>query len=284
MLAAVITLGVLGLSFGALLVYASKKFAVYVDPRELAVEAALPGVNCGSCGEAGCSSFAHSLVTGKIAASACTVANAETKEKLGGIMGVSVDTSDIKSAMVLCYATPDDSANMYNYSGIETCKAVSMVAGGNKKCSFGCLGLGDCERVCPSGAIVIKNDLAWINESKCISCELCVKECPRHIIAMVPIAKKIHVMCSSCDDVKTTKVNCNIGCNACKICEKKCEDDAIHVINNHAIIDYAKCTQCGICVEKCPRKIIKDSKAYQGHPVGAPPPPVKEKAPKPAEA
>ncbi len=28
--------------------------------------------------------------------------------------------------------------------------------------------------------------------------------------------------------------------------------------DNNASIDYTKCTSCGICVEKCPRKLITD--------------------------
>ena len=41
------------------------------------------------------------------------------------------------------------------------------------------------------------------------------------------------------------------------MCEKVCESDAIHVENNCAKIDYSKCTACGKCVEKCPKKVIK---------------------------
>jgi ferredoxin len=49
---------------------------------------------------------------------------------------------------------------------------------------------------------------------------------------------------------------CAVGCIACKLCEKACSFDAIHVIDNLAVIDYSKCTSCGKCVAACPRKII----------------------------
>jgi heterodisulfide reductase subunit A-like polyferredoxin len=49
---------------------------------------------------------------------------------------------------------------------------------------------------------------------------------------------------------------CSAGCIACKICEKNCEFDAIHVEDAVAHIDYEKCTRCGKCAEKCPKKII----------------------------
>ena len=45
------------------------------------------------------------------------------------------------------------------------------------------------------------------------------------------------------------------------MCERVCESDAIKVNNNNAVIDYSKCTGCGKCAEKCPKKIIKVYKA-----------------------
>lgn len=42
----------------------------------------------------------------------------------------------------------------------------------------------------------------------------------------------------------------------CMMCTKQCEFGAITVENNIAHIDYDKCTGCGKCAEKCPKKII----------------------------
>ena len=54
----VVSLGGLGLLFGAGLAYASQKFAVEVDPRVTAIRDVLPGANCGGCGVPGsCQSF-----------------------------------------------------------------------------------------------------------------------------------------------------------------------------------------------------------------------------------
>ncbi len=49
---------------------------------------------------------------------------------------------------------------------------------------------------------------------------------------------------------------CKKGCIGCKLCEKECKFDAIHVVDNHAIIDYEKCKNCGACARKCPRGVI----------------------------
>jgi len=50
LLASIISLGVLGLIFGGGLAYASRRFAVEVDPRIAEVEEVLPGANCAACG------------------------------------------------------------------------------------------------------------------------------------------------------------------------------------------------------------------------------------------
>ena len=54
---------------------------------------------------------------------------------------------------------------------------------------------------------------------------------------------------------KVMKV-CEVGCIGCKLCEKQCQFDAIHVLDNVAHIDQEKCTGCGACAAKCPKKII----------------------------
>ena len=40
-------------------------------------------------------------------------------------------------------------------------------------------------------------------------------------------------------------------CTGCKLCEKNCEQGAIHVVDNHAVIDYDKCNNCGKCADVC---------------------------------
>lgn len=49
---------------------------------------------------------------------------------------------------------------------------------------------------------------------------------------------------------------CSTGCIGCRMCQKVCPADAIVVENNLAWIDPEKCTNCGACAEKCPKKII----------------------------
>lgn len=40
-------------------------------------------------------------------------------------------------------------------------------------------------------------------------------------------------------------------CKGCRICEKNCAHDAIHVVDRIAQIDYSKCVGCGQCIAMC---------------------------------
>ena len=80
--------------------------------------------------------------------------------------------------------------------------------------------------------------------------------CPKNLIELVPYEAMHLVQCNSRDKGKDVMNACSVGCIACHLCEKNCPSDAIHVENNIAYIDQEKCTGCGICAEKCPKKII----------------------------
>lgn len=41
------------------------------------------------------------------------------------------------------------------------------------------------------------------------------------------------------------------NCTACKVCEKNCAHDAVHVVDKVAVINYDKCVGCGQCVAVC---------------------------------
>ncbi len=51
-----------------------------------------------------------------------------------------------------------------------------------KACSVACIGCGKCEQVCAFDAIVIKNNLAYIDYEKCKLCRKCVTVCPTNAI------------------------------------------------------------------------------------------------------
>ena len=120
----------------------------------------------------------------------------------------------------------------------------------------GCLGLGDCAAACEKDCIRIQDGLAVICTEECISCGKCAKACPNGLITLRSEKKKVDVLCSSKDMGKTAMQACQHACIGCKKCEKICKFDAIHVIDNHAVIDYDKCRSCGLCVKECPKQCI----------------------------
>lgn len=277
---AIVSIGGLGIVFGAILGFASKIFAVDEDPRVGQVQECLPGANCGGCGYPGCGGLATAIVAGKAPVNACAPGGAKAAAAIAEVMGVVAEETEPTVAFVKCGGTCDKAQNKYNYDGIDDCIMAAQLAGASSKaCAYGCMGLGSCVKACKFNAIKIENGVAVIDPDLCVSCGKCVSTCPKHIIEIVPKKKKVKVQCSSKDMGKAVMSVCSAGCIGCKICEKTCKFDAIHVIDNIAVIDYDKCKNCGMCANKCPKKVIT------GYKVEAPKPaaPAAPEAPK-AEA
>lgn len=254
---AALVVGGTGLFIGLFLGFAGTKFAVEVDEREEAITGVLPGNNCGGCGYAGCSGLAAAIVKGEAEISGCPVGGAPVAAKIGEIMGLEAGESVRKTAFVKCAGTCDKAKQDYEYHGIHDCVMVNMMQnGGPKACNYGCLGEGTCVAACPFDAIHIVDGVAVVDKEACKACGKCVAACPKHLIELVPYDQKHLVQCSSQDKGKDVMKACSVGCIGCRMCVKVCEHDAITVVNNVAHIDPEKCTNCGACAAKCPKKII----------------------------
>ena len=253
----ILSIGGLGVVFGACLGIASEVFKVDEDPRIGEVLEALPGANCGGCGFPGCGGCASAIVAGTAPVNACPVGGAAVADKIGTIMGIEASSAEPVAAFVKCGGTCEKAKSKYEYFGINDCNMAVQLAGqGSKECSYGCLGLGSCVKACGFDAIHIVDGIAKVDTEKCVACGKCVTACPKHIIELLPVKKKVKVQCSSKDVGKTVMQSCSVGCISCKICEKNCPFDAIHVIDNLAVIDYDKCKACGICANKCPKGVL----------------------------
>lgn len=249
--------GVVGAVIGVILGVAGKKLEVEVDEKVELVRDLLPGNNCGACGYPGCDGLSQAIASGSAPANACPVANSEIHQQIAEVMGTEAEEKEKQVAFVKCAGTCDKTKNKSNYYGIQDCRKAALTPGGGpKECNYGCMGYGSCVRVCQFDAIHIVDGIALVDKEKCTACGLCIPECPKSIIELVPYNTNHFVRCNSNDKGKDVKAGCSIGCIGCKLCEKACEYDAVHVTDNLALIDYSKCTNCGECAKKCPTKVI----------------------------
>ena len=172
-------------------------------------------------------------------------------------MGVPAGTQERQTAFVKCAGTCEKAILDYDYTGIQDCTMASMMQnGGAKGCNAGCLGFGSCVAACPFDAIHVVDGIAVVDKEACKACGKCIAACPKHLIELIPYEQKTFVRCNSNAKGKVQLAICQSGCIGCRICEKNCEAGAITVTNFLAHIDADKYTECGVCVEKCPRKII----------------------------
>lgn len=257
-LIAAIVLGGIGLVFGIGLAVAGERFKVEVDPRLSQIMEVLPGSNCGACGYPGCEGCAKAILEGKAPYTACVVGGESVAKNIARVLGVNEDINIIKNvAFLKCQGGKGIVQEKFIYKGIETCKAANIVQNGPKGCPTGCLGFGDCERICPFDAIHIgDNGLPKIDIEKCTGCGLCVKTCPKGILTLLPVNIPLLLGCKSELPGPEARKVCNHACIGCGVCEKVCPKGAIKMDGRFPVIDYELCDGCGICVEKCPTKAL----------------------------
>jgi ferredoxin len=51
-----------------------------------------------------------------------------------------------------------------------------------KACSVGCIACHLCEKNCPSDAVHVVDNIAYIDQTKCTGCGICAEKCPKKII------------------------------------------------------------------------------------------------------
>ena len=254
----VISIGGLAVIFGALLGFSTKKFAVKVDPNVEKIQNVLPGTNCGGCGFAGCAGFAQAVAKHQAAYNGCPPGGAGTAAKIAETLGVDTAESVRRVAFIKCNGKEESVRRNYIYDGPKSCVAASQLAtGGNKTCSYSCIGLESCKNACLFNAIIMTESIAVVDEQKCTACGKCIAACPKGLIEMVPHKSKVRVLCNSRDTGRLVRRNCRAGCIGCALCSKNCPVEAIVVEDNLARIDYTKCISCFTCVGKCPTKSIK---------------------------
>jgi RnfABCDGE-type electron transport complex B subunit len=253
---ALISLGAIGLAFGLLLALASKVFHVETDPKIALVEDALPGAQCGACGQPGCSAYAEAVVKGEAEPTLCMPGGPSVAKAISEILGVEMGAFTPKVAVVQCKGGKREAKQRAEYQGIRDCNAAEVVSGGAKACVYGCLGFGTCVEACPFDAMGMSdNALPVVFEDKCTGCGNCVSACPRGILQLVPRSQPVYLGCVSRDKGKQVKAVCDVGCTGCAACSrpKRTPSGKIKMGENHPEVpedweDYK------LAVEKCPGK------------------------------
>ena len=261
-LVAVISLGAIGLISAIVLFVASKKFAVYEDPRIGEVAEVLPQANCGGCGYPGCAGFAEACVNaGSLEGKLCSVGGQPVMARVAAILGLEAASAEPKVAVVRCNGSCEHRPRTTRYDGVSSCAVANATYGGETDCTFGCLGCGDCVDACQFDAIHMNTEtgLPEVDENACTACGACVKACPRRIIELRPKGKnnrRVYVSCVNKDKGAQTRKACSVGCIGCGKCVKVCPFEAITLENNLAYIDPAKCKLCRKCEAECPQGAI----------------------------
>lgn len=224
LIAAAVLAGI-GLVLGVLIAVAVRIFKVETDPRIEAVAELLPGANCGGCGLAGCADFARNVVAGRINPAQCVAASQETRSAIARVLGVELTNSIPMVAVVCCSGSKANTLETPLYNGIADCVSASLVAGGPKACSYGCLGLSSCARACSFGAISVIDGLAVVDPALCVGCGHCAEICPRHVIKLVPAASRVDIYCSSPAKAADKRKVCASPCLGCRKCAKAFPDN-----------------------------------------------------------
>ncbi len=252
----VIVIGSAGFLCGLLLAIAARFLHVFEDPRIEKVTGFLPGANCGGCGYAGCADYAKAIVEKNAPANLCRPCSAAGALKIANLMGVEAKATEKMVAVVLCNGGDVRSRRAGLYNGLAECVSADMLSGAGKLCRYGCLGFGNCARVCPVGAIQTgAHNLAVVDPLRCISCGLCVKACPRNLIRLVPASHSVHILCRNRDRAVMTREACEVGCIACQKCVKASNGQGVHMEGMLAVVDYTVPLSHDL-VDVCPRHTI----------------------------
>lgn len=231
----------LGLVFGTILALSYRFLKVQEDPRIEEVEGMLPGSNCGACGEPGCRALAEKIVDGVVAPSKCTVSSPSGIEAIADFLGVEAGEQEKVVARLHCAGGTGRAFRVASYEGFESCRGAHLVGGGGLECTWGCLGLADCEEACTFDAIEMNAlKLPEVDPELCTACGDCVDACPRDLFSLVPVSQKLIVQCRAPLAADEARRVCQVACDACGRCAADAAPGLIRMENDLPVVDYAE--------------------------------------------
>ncbi|MEN3754280.1 electron transport complex subunit RsxB [Mangrovibacter sp. SLW1] len=160
---AIIPLALLGLFFGLILGYASRRFKVEDDPIVDKIDEILPQSQCGQCGYPGCRPYAEAVGKNGEQINRCAPGGEAVMVKIAGLMGVDPQPVEGSDA-----AEPE--------------RMLAVIDEDN------CIGCTKCIQACPVDAIVgATRAMHTVISDQCTGCNLCVAPCPTQCITLVPV-------------------------------------------------------------------------------------------------
>jgi Na+-translocating ferredoxin:NAD+ oxidoreductase RNF subunit RnfB len=238
LIAAIIMTG-MGVAFAVLLATADHFLKVEEDPRLEEVEELLPGNNCGACGEPGCQAFAAKLVNSEVTPGTCTVSSEEALVQIADFLGVEVGAGEKRVARLKCAGGEGLVGELAAYRGISSCRGAVLVDGGGQACTWGCLGLGDCEQACTFDAITMNwEGLPTVSVDACTACGDCVDVCPLDLFTLEPLANKLFVQCNSPLTGDDARLRCAVACDACGRCAADAPPGVIEIVDGLPVINW----------------------------------------------
>ena len=145
---AIASISVLGLVFGLILGYASRRFAVEDDPVVEKIDELLPQSQCGQCGYPGCRPYAEAIAKGEADINRCPPGGDEGVRRLAELLGREYKPLEQEEAA----AKP---------------KSVAVID------ETRCIGCTLCIQACPVDAIVgAAKQMHTVIDTQCTGCEL----------------------------------------------------------------------------------------------------------------
>jgi len=222
----------LGLIFAGILATAYKFLKVEEDPRLDILEGLLPGANCGACGEPGCRAFSEKLLAEDTIPAKCTVNSPEGLEAVASFLGVQAGSIEKQVARLHCAGGKGFVNDKASYLGISSCRAAFFVNGGGRACTYGCLGLSDCEVACGFDAIAMNSDgLPVVDVDLCTACGDCVTVCPLDLFKLQPLSQPLLVQCNSPLTGDAAKELCKVACDGCSRCVMDAPEGSMEMKN-----------------------------------------------------
>ncbi len=164
MISAILAIGLLAASFGALLGFASVRYRVEGDPVVDQIDSLLPQTQCGQCGYPGCRPYAEAIAGDEAEINLCPPGGESVMVALADLL----DREPV---------------------ALEAKEKIPSIARIDEQTCIGCT---LCIQACPVDAILgSAKQMHTVIGRECTGCELCLPPCPVDCIVMEPIPETL---------------------------------------------------------------------------------------------